>query len=163
MYGSEEQPYFSSHKISQLRKNPSMGILQSPPLLLPYTLQQPPLLPHPTAHPHRSSSSRGGLSSPPSTRNSYRIKDHPPLTTKKSTKIPRKEDKKSPIAPKGIHAYGNNKSVTRVSNGSGRQKAVDEDRVDNMIPGFAGLAISSPPPSSLPLPTFSLRRKPIRP
>ncbi|KAL9144520.1 hypothetical protein ABFS82_14G301100 [Erythranthe guttata] len=161
MYGSEEQPYFSSHKKSQLRKNPSMGILQSPPLLS-YTLQQPPLLPHPTTHPHHSSSSRGGISSPPATRNSCRTKDHPPLTNKKSTKIPRKEDKKSPIVPKGIYTpYGNNKPVT--SNSSARQKAVDEDRVDNMIPGFAGLAISSPPPSSLPLPTFSLRRKSIRP
>ncbi|KAI3460414.1 hypothetical protein Pfo_017077 [Paulownia fortunei] len=153
--------------------------LQSPP--------QPPLLPLPAAHPLRSSSSLG-LSCPPANKNSNRARGHS-LTSKKSkspTKSPKKEEKKSPRRssdavtvsstsplgpdpkelPKNVakvfpfdstgNIRGNANTGINITGSLGSLNAV-EDQV-NMLPGSVVFTIS-PPPSSLPLPTFTLRPK----
>lgn len=147
----------------------STGLLQLPPpppflsqSYPPYTLQQspqPPLLPLPTAAPRRSASARG-LSCPPANQkasNPTKTRD-PPLTPKKS-KSPKKVEKNSPrkstsgiINASDVRKFKNDSSLS--SSGS----VAGGDQMDMMFSGSAVFTIS-PPPSSLPLPTFSLRPK----
>lgn len=144
----------------------STGLLQPPPPPFlsqsypPYTLQQspqPPLLPLPTAAPRRTLSARG-LSCPPAnqkTNNPTKTRD-PSLTPKKS-KSPKKVEKNSPknstsgIVASDVRKFKNGSSLS--SSGS----VVGGDQID-IFSGSVVFTIS-PPPSSLPLPTFSLRPK----
>lgn len=144
----------------------STGHLQPPPPPFlsqsypPYTLQQspqPPLLPLPTAAPRRTVSARG-LSCPPAnqkTSNPTKTRD-PSLTPKKS-KSPKKVEKNSPKkSTPGIIAS----DVRKFKNGSSLNSSgsvVGGDQID-IFSGSVVFTIS-PPPSSLPLPTFSLRPK----
>lgn len=109
-------------------------------------LPQPPLLPLPTTSLRRSATMY-----PPVTKkhtNSHRTRDSS-LTPKKS-KHPKKEDRRSPKNP--------------MYNMASKELPKDVAKVLPFIPpadmfsGAAAFAIS-PPPSSLPLPTFSLRPK----
>ncbi|PIN12478.1 hypothetical protein CDL12_14903 [Handroanthus impetiginosus] len=145
----------------------SMGILQAPPPLLfhsypsysPQKPPQPPLLPLPVAHPRRSSSFCGP-SCPP---NINGIRDHS-LTPKKSKSPPNSSKKEQKKTPKRRELAKNvskvlfpldspaNNNITTDSLGSLKEA---ENQVD-MLPSFR---VFSPPPSSLPLPSFSLRSK----
>lgn len=169
-----------------LLQAPPLSLRHSYP---PYSLQpppQPPLLPLPPAHLRRSSFSQGP-SWFPANRNGNRTRDHSftPKKSKSPTKIPKKEEKKAPKRssdtvivsstsdlgsdpkelPKNIvkvshfdsmvNTYSNDNSV--IGSSSGHLKAV-EDRAVDMLPDSVLFTVS-PPPSSLPLPTFSLRPK----
>lgn len=133
----------------------STGLLQPPPFLSqsypPYSLHQspqPPLLPLPAGAPRRSSSARGLSCSPLNKKAS-----NPSLTSKKS-KSPKKEGKNSPKKSKDVAIGGERKCEI---GGGVSSVLVVSDQVD-MFSGSAVFMIS-PPPSSLPLPTFSLRPK----
>ncbi|KAL0325893.1 UNVERIFIED_CONTAM: hypothetical protein Sradi_5158600 [Sesamum radiatum] len=182
-----------------------MALLQAPPPPFlsrsypPYSLQQPPqppLLPLPTAGPHRSAGGRG-LSCPPANKkpNSGNRTRDPTLTPKKSkspTKSPKKEDKISPKKSSDCVNVVNSTTTTTPSGPDPRELAKDVRKVlplissssgnvytskngnnctsnanslssakgaeDHMFSGSVVFTIS-PPPSSLPLPTFSLRPK----
>lgn len=163
------------------------GILQAPPPFLsrsypPFSLQppaQPPLLPLPAAHARRAASARG-LSCPPTNRktnNNIRTRDSP-LTPKRpnSSSNPRKENKISPPKPSAPVIFS---STTPLGPDQCRHlpktvaKALPLISPGNIIPDdyknvetnisdkFSGSVVFaiSPPPSSLPLPRFSLRPK----
>lgn len=157
-------------------------ILQAPPPFLshscpPFSLQpsaQPPLLPLPAAHPRGTASTRG-LSCPPTNRktgNNNRTRDSP-LTPKRpnSSSNPRKENKISTpkpsdcviissTAPLGHFPKTVAKALPLVSPGNvipDDYKNV-ETNISDKFSGSVVFAIS-PPPSSLPLPRFSLRSK----
>ncbi|KAI3464814.1 hypothetical protein Pfo_021477 [Paulownia fortunei] len=167
-------PPFLSHSY------PPYSLQQSP---------QPPLLPLPAANPRRSAASRGLSCPPANKKpnNGNRTRDSP-LTPKKSkspTKSPKKEERNSPkkssgsvilssTSPLGPDPKELPKDVAKVlpllssgnicsnasnctnTNSLSSAKAV-EGEVD-MFSGSVAFTIS-PPPSSLPLPTFSLRPK----
>lgn len=111
----------------------SSGLLQAPPPPFlsqsypPYS-RQPPLLPLPTATPRRSAAARG-LSCPPANKKSSNRSREP----SRKSKSPRKEEKKP------------------------TKKVVGIKIIDSEVDMFSGAAVFtiSPPPSSLPLPTFS--------
>ncbi|CAA3021495.1 Hypothetical predicted protein [Olea europaea subsp. europaea] len=165
------------------------GVLQVPPPFLYHSYPsfsfqhppQPPLLPLPTPNPHRTNTTTlfRGLSCPPVNR---RAKNSPKKSSKSSTS-PRKEDKNlrkiasgfvtvssnSPLGPdpkdlpKNITkissslSSGNTNKISTNSVGSIKVKGVEIEQIGK----FSGSVVFtiSPPPSSLPLPTFSLRPK----
>ncbi|KAH6832858.1 hypothetical protein C2S53_014369 [Perilla frutescens var. hirtella] len=136
----------------------STGLLQPPPPPFlsqsypPYSLQQspqPPLLPLPTATPRRSAA----LSANKKTGNRpNRSRDPSSLTSKKS-KSPKKEEKNSPkksVAPPPPSMRSGSFSLAAEA---------DQNQIEYLFSGSAAFTTISPPPSSLPLPTFSLRPK----
>lgn len=149
--------------------------LQPPP--------QPPLLPLPTPNPHRTTTltlSRGHSCPPPTV--NRRAKNNPRKSSKSSTS-PKKEEKNlrkiasgfvtvssnSPLGPdpkdlpKNVTkilsspSSGNTNRISTNSVGSIKVKGVEIEK-NNKFSGSVVFTIS-PPPSSLPLPTFSLRPK----
>ncbi|KAL2503955.1 Uncharacterized protein Adt_19576 [Abeliophyllum distichum] len=161
------------------------GVLQFPPPFLshsypPFSFQQPPqppLLPLPTVNPHRTTLSRG-LSCPPVNR---RAKNNPKKSSKYTTTSPKKEEKNLGKTASGFVTVSSNchlgpdpkdlpKSVTKFSSfqSSGNTNSINTNSVGSLkgveieqIDKFSGSVVFtiSPPPSSLPLPTFSLRPK----
>lgn len=137
----------------------STGLLQPPPPPLlsqsypPYTLQQslqPPLLPLPTA--------ARGLSCPPANKKtSNPNKTRNPSLTPKKSKYPKKVEKNSPKKSTSGIIESDARKFKNGSSLSSSASVVGGDQVD-MFSGSAVFTIS-PPPSSLPLPTFSLRPK----
>ncbi|PIN03578.1 hypothetical protein CDL12_23893 [Handroanthus impetiginosus] len=165
----------------------SMGLLQAPPPFLyrsypPYSPQQPPqppLLPLPAAKPYRSASVRV-LPANRKTNNGYNRARDSSLTPKKSKSPPKQEIRNSPKKPSDVTISSTNplgpdpkelpKDVQKVlplissgnnsintNNVSSVKIEEDNDQVDTFS-GSVTFTIS-PPPSSLPLPTFSLRPK----
>lgn len=118
-----------------------------PPFSLQSQSSLPPLLPLPTgAAPLRRATSTRGVSSNPKKPYNGRIKQSPSKSVQKS---PKKVDKTS---PEKVTVSSNDKLGFGPKNSTGDdRRSVDEE--------FSAFAISSPPPSSLPLPTFSLRPK----
>ncbi|KAL8466798.1 hypothetical protein ACS0TY_035742 [Phlomoides rotata] len=136
LHGVDQSPYHSKSHIMKFHKpyevfgTPnSIGLLKPPP---PSLGQLPPLLPLPASHLRRSSSALPH--SPPPDKNSNGTRHHS-FSLKKSSKIPRKEEKKIP-----------------------KRSSVGDS--DVMFHGTFLLPTISPPPSSLPVPTFALRPKP---
>lgn len=151
------------HYISENNFQATGGLLQAPPppylshSYPPYSLhRQPPLLPLPAATP------RGGvLCFPPAKSNNGNRRSRDSSLTPKKSKSHKKEAR-------------NFDSVLVVSSNSNNlgpdpkelPKSVDKvlpfmsssDNIDGVFSGSAVFTIS-PPPSSLPLPTFSLRPK----
>lgn len=130
----------------------STGLLQPPPLPYlsqsypPYTLRQPPLLPLPAAAPRRNAALTRRLSCPPI--NQKISNPNKTSVTPKKSESPKKVDKNSP-----------KKSTTEITEGDRRNFKKDTSVVGGDEAGiFSGVFTISPPPSSLPLPTFSLRR-----
>ncbi|KAG8389863.1 hypothetical protein BUALT_Bualt01G0023000 [Buddleja alternifolia] len=121
-----------------------MGILPSPP---PFLRQPPPppppLLPLPTTYPLRSTAAY-----PPPNNNTNRRRNPSTFIPKKS-KSPTKNHKKGEIKR-------SSDCVNIVS--SRTYSTMGPDPVD-MVTGSAVFTTISPPPSSLPLPSFCLRPK----
>lgn len=131
------------------------GILHAPPLSLSYSYppplsvfqqnqqqQQPPLLPLPIPKPNNNPRNRG-ISCPPVNR---KINNKP-------------KSKATAFGPKRVDAA---KQVSKASSASSvvipSGKPVGPDP-NNLPKDVYGIFALSPPPSSLPLPTFSLRPK----
>ncbi|CAA3029269.1 Hypothetical predicted protein [Olea europaea subsp. europaea] len=165
------------------------GLLQVPPPFLYHSYPsfplkpppQPPLLPLPTINPHRATTTTTlsrGLSCPLVNR---RAMSYPKKSSKSTTRKPKKEEKNLGKIASGFVTVSSNsplrpdpkdlpKSITKASsslspsntnristNSVGSLKSVETEQIDK----FSGsvLFTISPPPSSLPLPTFSLRPK----
>ncbi|CAI9777901.1 unnamed protein product [Fraxinus pennsylvanica] len=163
------------------------GLLHAPPPFLYHSLPsfslkpppQPPLLPLPTTNPHRPTTTLSrGLSCPLVNR---RPKSYPKKSSKSTTTNPKKEEKNSGKIASGFVTVSPNsalgpdpkdlpKNITKGSsslsssntnristNSVGSLKGVETEQIDK----FSGSVVFtiSPPPSSLPLPTFSLRPK----
>ncbi|KAK4434636.1 hypothetical protein Salat_0626400 [Sesamum alatum] len=176
LHGSVDQP-LSSSKSHMMITNPwiihqppfisrsfepsnihSMGLLRAPPSFL----YHPPLLPPPAAHRRRSNSSRGP-SCPPLNRNSdHRTTTSKPKKSKSPTKSPKIAVKKSPgrSSDAGMILDTDRKGLWKNDG-----EVFSSDSMGIMSTELSlerlgcGVFIISPPPSSLPLPTFSLRPK----
>ncbi|KAL1561100.1 hypothetical protein AAHA92_03847 [Salvia divinorum] len=141
--------YNSHHKNRNPKPNhyTSKGLLRAPPLSLLHSAafslpppQQPPLLPLP----------RRASSFPAKTATGNRRK-----STKSSTS--RKEEKEThPKISRDTAAAARN--IARAGRFDSSVRDVVKDRVDMLLDSVM-FAISPPPPSSLPLPSFSLRTK----
>ncbi|KAK4390812.1 hypothetical protein Sango_2144500 [Sesamum angolense] len=134
-----------------------MALLQAPPPPFlsrsypPYSLQQPPqppLLPLPTAGPHRSAGGRG-LSCPPANKKPNSGPDPRELAKDVRKVLPL-------ISSSSGNVYPSKNGNNCISNANSLSSAKGVE--DHMFSGSVVFTIS-PPPSSLPLPTFSLRPK----
>lgn len=175
LHASQDRPF--SHYKSHIRRNQSMGLLQAPPpppLLYShsgphpyYSFQpppQPPLLPLP-AHPRRTSSVPGLSSRSPATINSPKKSKSPTKSSKEYKNSPNKRFSdtvtvsSSTIIPELAKVYPN--FVSRGNKFGNHYNSI----VPKIAQGSCSLPRSppvlaiSPPPSSLPLPTFLMRRK----
>lgn len=159
---------------------PNYNLFHSYPLFsMPMQQQQPPLLPLPisSAKPNKANISAiqhprimRGISCPPTTNrrahNKVAKSRDSSLTPKKSKTIsPMKEESLKPLGP---HPKDLPKDVPKTStllSGNsgicGSNSSTNATRDQQVIDRFSGPVVFtiSPPPSSLPLPTFSLRPK----
>lgn len=161
-----EQPFLSRTYRSFSPSNfPSKGLLNAPPLSLPHSApifslpppSLPPLLPLPTSLPRRTSSLPGRPYSSPA------IDTNGARETKKSTKS---SSTKNNIPKKAQYKRSSDSTVTsksrrEVAKNLARENSVIERSscsLIDMVPRSVVFTVS-PPPSSLPLPTFCLRPK----
>ncbi|KAL1542895.1 hypothetical protein AAHA92_19929 [Salvia divinorum] len=125
----------------------STGLLQPPPPpFLTRHSSQPPLLPLPTAAPRRTASSPAYK----------KPSNYPNSVTSNKSKSPKKQGKNSPKRSKDA-APSISFAARKCEIGGGSRAAAavgDQDQVD--IFSSSAAFTFSPPPSSLPLPSFSL-------
>ncbi|KAL3639045.1 hypothetical protein CASFOL_016952 [Castilleja foliolosa] len=162
-------PFISNHSENLSPPNlNTVGLLQPPPPFLshsypPYLLQQPPLLPLPAAK-HRLS--------PVAAKNpngGNNRKGDTSLTPPKKSKAPKKLAEKSSERVIGSPTPGHLKPDPKDLSNNVARVVINKpfvssnmfDDANNQVALFSGSAMFtiSPPPSSLPLPTFSLRPK----